>query len=63
MVMASHVLQRPISVYRPISNGVEIVVTYGDGYAAKEAINVLWSGAHYDLLLTPKQQLQQQDGA
>lgn len=51
--MASHVLARPITVFRPLDGGLEPIVTYNEGLAGGKApaLNVLWSGAHYDSLL------------
>ncbi|KAG2430792.1 hypothetical protein HYH02_013631 [Chlamydomonas schloesseri] len=53
MLMAMHVLGRPITVYHLTDRGLEPIVTYGeqllDGGAAP--IHLLWSGAHYDLLV------------
>jgi len=53
MVMAVNIIKRPITVYRLSGGSVEPVVTYGEELAAGglAPISVLWSGAHYDLLL------------
>ena len=50
LLMAANVVQRPINVYRLLRTSCQVVATYGDRYTDK-AIDVLWSGAHYDLLL------------
>ncbi len=52
LVMASHVLQRPISVYQSGWGGPQYILTYGEEYAqAADPLHLLWSGSHYDLLL------------
>ncbi|KAG2493949.1 hypothetical protein HYH03_007879 [Edaphochlamys debaryana] len=52
MAMAVHVIRRPITVYHVTGSGVEPIVTYGDQLLGSvPAISLLWSGAHYDLLL------------
>jgi OTU domain-containing protein 6 len=50
--MASRVLQRPICVYQAAWGGPQYILTYGEDYE-KSAVpmHLLWSGAHYDLLL------------
>lgn len=56
MLMASHVLQRPITVYHMQGAAPEPIVTYGDHMLPRTpAIHLLWSGAHYDLLVEPSQ--------
>ena len=56
MVMAVHVVQRPISVYHLTGAGLEPIVTYGEQLlsAGVRPISLLWSGAHYDLLVQEK---------
>jgi OTU domain-containing protein 6 len=49
--MAANVLQRPICVYQPrFGAAPQHIITYGEDKAATP-IHLLWSGAHYDLLL------------
>ncbi|GLC43468.1 hypothetical protein PLESTB_001560400 [Pleodorina starrii] len=52
MVMAVHVVQRPITVYHVQDGELAPIVTYGDHMlGAVQPINLLWSGSHYDLLV------------
>eukprot|EP00879_Flechtneria_rotunda_P031079 GHRR01033922.1.p1 GENE.GHRR01033922.1~~GHRR01033922.1.p1 ORF type:complete len:122 (+),score=34.93 GHRR01033922.1:524-889(+) len=59
LLMTSRVLQRPICVYQPGSSSwgfgsssPQLIVTYGDEYRkAATPMHLLWSGAHYDLLV------------
>ena len=52
MAMAVHVVQRPITVYHLQGGGLKPIVTYGeDLLGSAPPIPLLWSGAHYDLLL------------
>ncbi|EFJ50382.1 hypothetical protein VOLCADRAFT_88936 [Volvox carteri f. nagariensis] len=52
MVMAVHVVQRPITVYHMQGGELTPIVTYGDYLlGAVQPISLLWSGAHYDLLV------------
>jgi OTU domain-containing protein 6 len=53
MLMASHVTRRPITVYRLVGGSAEPIVTYGEQLLASGVppVHLLWSGAHYDLLL------------
>ncbi|KXZ55075.1 hypothetical protein GPECTOR_3g231 [Gonium pectorale] len=55
MVMAVHVVGRPITVFHVPEQGgaLEPIVTYGEGLleSGLAPICLLWSGAHYDLLL------------
>jgi len=56
MVMAVNVIRHPLTVYRTVSGSVEPIVTYGGDLPGK-VIHLLWSGAHYDLLLVSPHQL------
>ncbi|KAG2425396.1 hypothetical protein HXX76_013810 [Chlamydomonas incerta] len=54
MLMAMHVLGRPITVYHVADGGLEPIVTYGEQLlqpGGPSPIHLLWSGAHYDLLV------------
>ena len=52
LLMASRVLQRPICVYQTAWGGPQYILTYGEDLCKSAApIHLLWSGAHYDLLL------------
>ncbi|PNW88849.1 hypothetical protein CHLRE_01g047450v5 [Chlamydomonas reinhardtii] len=55
MLMAMHVLGRPITVYHVSDRGLEPIVTYGEQLLAAPGaaapVHLLWSGAHYDLLV------------
>ncbi|GIM06424.1 hypothetical protein Vretimale_10733, partial [Volvox reticuliferus] len=52
MVMAVHVVQRPITVYHAEDGQLAPIVTYGEHLlGAAQPISLLWSGAHYDLLV------------
>jgi OTU domain-containing protein 6 len=52
LLMASRVLQRPICVYQAAWGGPQYILTYGEEYQKSAApMHLLWSGAHYDLLL------------
>ncbi|GIL55524.1 hypothetical protein Vafri_11091 [Volvox africanus] len=52
MVMAVHVVQRPITVYHVEDGQLAPIVTYGDQLlGSAQPISLLWSGAHYDLLV------------
>ncbi|GLI60484.1 hypothetical protein VaNZ11_002643 [Volvox africanus] len=52
MVMAVHVVQRPIMVYHVEDGQLAPIVTYGDHLlGSAQPISLLWSGAHYDLLV------------
>lgn len=54
MVMAANIVRRPITVYQLTAMGLQPIVTYGDKFSGT-TINLLWSGAHYDLLVQQKQ--------
>jgi|APGre2960657404_1045060.scaffolds.fasta_scaffold138567_1 OTU domain-containing protein 6 len=58
---AVHVLKRPIAVYRLAAGGrpAHILTYFEEALGAVAAVHVLWSGAHYDLLL-PAPPAQQQ---
>jgi OTU domain-containing protein 6 len=50
--MASRVLQRPICVYQAAWGGPQFILTYGEEFEKSAApMHLLWSGAHYDLLV------------
>lgn len=52
LLMASRVLQRPISVYQATWTGPQYILMYGEEYGkTAKPMHLLWSGAHYDLLL------------
>lgn len=52
LLMASRVLQRPIAVYQAAWGGPQYILTYGEEFEIAAApMHLLWSGAHYDLLL------------
>ncbi|KAI8475999.1 MAG: hypothetical protein J3K34DRAFT_402622 [Monoraphidium minutum] len=60
LAMAVKVLRRPIAVYSPEPGGPQHIITYGEEFAKEPAMHVLWSGAHYDLLIpagTPRSRL------
>lgn len=57
LLMASHVLHRGITVYRLAGGTLTEVVTYNEELDG-ERVRVLWSGAHYDALLSAPQQPQ-----
>jgi OTU domain-containing protein 6 len=50
--MATHVLSRPIGVWSPGPGGPSHIITYGEEeFPSEPPLHVLWSGAHYDLLI------------
>lgn len=52
MVMAVHVVQRPITAYHMDDGELAPIVTYGDHLLSSfPPISLLWSGSHYDLLV------------
>eukprot|EP00882_Tetradesmus_deserticola_P005057 GHRQ01005328.1.p1 GENE.GHRQ01005328.1~~GHRQ01005328.1.p1 ORF type:complete len:264 (+),score=91.74 GHRQ01005328.1:81-872(+) len=52
LLMASRVLQRPIRVYQSGWGGPQYILTYGEDLEqSAAAMHLLWSGAHYDLLV------------
>ena len=63
--MAAHVFARPIRVWSLAGRGaLSPVVLYGEEYGEggaaaaglpppRDAMHLLWSGAHYDLLIAP----------
>lgn len=51
LAMAVKVLKRPIAVYQPTMTGQpQHIITYGNEYD-EAPMHVLWSGAHYDLMI------------
>lgn len=53
-MQAINIIKRPITVYRTTAGRAEAIVTYGEELSAGgtvPAVHLLWSGAHYDLLL------------
>ncbi|KAL5991074.1 OVARIAN TUMOR DOMAIN-containing deubiquitinating enzyme 4 [Asimina triloba] len=56
LLMASHVLQMPITVFMHDKNSgsLKIIAEYGQGYGKENPIRVLYHGyGHYDALPTP----------
>eukprot|EP00878_Enallax_costatus_P019177 GHUV01020223.1.p1 GENE.GHUV01020223.1~~GHUV01020223.1.p1 ORF type:complete len:187 (+),score=4.87 GHUV01020223.1:195-755(+) len=52
LLMASRVLKRPICVYEATWSGPQFLLTYGEDLVKTAApMHLLWSGAHYDLLV------------
>ncbi|PNH04732.1 hypothetical protein TSOC_009037 [Tetrabaena socialis] len=54
MAMAVHIVGRPITVFHIQGGVLAPIVTYGEQLltgAGVVSISLLWSGAHYDLLL------------
>lgn len=50
LLSASTLLRAPVTVFHVQQGMLEPIVTYGEGLPGP-AINVLWTGMHYDLLL------------
>ncbi|XP_031384747.1 OVARIAN TUMOR DOMAIN-containing deubiquitinating enzyme 4-like isoform X1 [Punica granatum] len=56
LLMCSHVLQMPITVYMKERNAgtLKVIAEYGQEYSAENPIRVLYHGyGHYDALLNP----------
>ncbi len=56
IVMSVNLVKRPITVFRLTLAGrsVEPIVTYGEELKGTP-VNLLWSGAHYDVLVPARQ--------
>ncbi|KAK1266327.1 OTU domain-containing protein [Acorus gramineus] len=54
LLMCSHVLKAPITVYMKNSDGLKIIAEYGVEYGSENPIRVLYHGyGHYDALQIP----------
>mmetsp|Transcript_14638 Transcript_14638/g.38814 ORF Transcript_14638/g.38814 Transcript_14638/m.38814 type:complete len:236 (+) Transcript_14638:45-752(+) len=51
LVMAVNVIRRPITVHHIVDGAATPIVTYGEELGMAQAVHLLWSTVHYDLLI------------